>query len=58
MTFFVPFDGSELANAAVTKARRFSQALDEDLIIVCVIPNNRRYAQSKGWIEPSDAFDY
>lgn len=41
----------------MTKARRFSEALDEDLIGVCAIPDNRRYPQSNGWIEPGDAFE-
>lgn len=57
MTFFVPFDGSALATAALAKANRFAGALDTDLIVVCVVPENRRYAQSKGWIEPGDPFD-
>ncbi len=57
MTFFVPFDGSNLAKAAVAKANRFAGALDEELIIVCVMPENRRYAQSKGWIELGDPFE-
>lgn len=57
MTFFVPFDGSNLAAAAVAKANRFAGALDEELIVVCVIPESRRYAQSKGWIDPGDQFN-
>ena len=57
MTFFVPFDGSPLATAAVAKANRFAGALDEDLIIVCVIPENRRYAVAKGWIAEGDPFE-
>lgn len=58
MTIFVPFDGSELAEAALVRATEFANALDETVLAVSVIPKNGvEYARERGWIEPDEAFD-
>jgi hypothetical protein len=71
MTFVVPFDGSDLAEAALTKAKLYAIALDElsridtedlfpggapELVAVCVVPESARYARKKGWIDEGEEF--
>ena len=72
MTFLVPFDGSALATAALTKARVYAIAINEaprgiraelrragaiEVIAMSVVPESERYAREKGWIDDGDAFD-
>jgi nucleotide-binding universal stress UspA family protein len=58
MTFVVPFDGSELARAALVRATRFATALEEDVLAVSVVPeDNASYAQDHGWLEEDESFD-
>lgn len=58
MTFVVPFDGSELAEAALVRAVEFATVLDERVVAVSVIPRkNASYARERGWIDPGDTFD-
>ena len=58
MTFVVPFDGTELAEAALVRAVEYGRALDEDVAAVTVIPERKRYARAKGWIgEEDESFD-
>jgi nucleotide-binding universal stress UspA family protein len=58
MTFVVPFDGSELAQAALVRAGAFATVLDEEVLVVTVIPKrNADYAADHGWIDPEDDFD-
>jgi len=38
MTLVVPFDGSELAEAALVRATEFGNVLEEDVLAVSVIP--------------------
>ena len=54
MTFVVPFDGSKLAKAALVRAVEYSTALEEDVTAVTVIPERKRYAREKGWIEENE----
>jgi hypothetical protein len=71
MIFVVPFDGSNLAEAALTKAKLYAIALDEaprpvtrelfvgdppKIVAVSVIPEGKEYAQKKGWIDPNEEF--
>lgn len=51
MTFLVPYDGSFLAEAALTRASEYAGALDEDIVVVTVIPDNEMYAIQKGWYD-------
>lgn len=58
MTFVVPFDGSDLAEAALVRAVEFGVVFDEQVLAVSVIPNgNTEYARERGWIGPDEAFD-
>lgn len=68
----VPFDGSELARAALAKARLYSIALSEappdlrdqilregslEVVAVSIVPESRHYARKKGWITESEDFN-
>ncbi|MDS0278729.1 universal stress protein [Halomicroarcula sp. S1AR25-4] len=58
MTLVVPFDGSELAEAALVRATEFGNVFDEDVLAVSVIPAGKAdYAREHGWIEQDEAFD-
>ncbi|QLG26816.1 universal stress protein [Halorarum halophilum] len=58
MTFLVPFDGSELAEAALVRATRFGAVLEERVPAVSVVPRgNADYARERGWIGPDEPFD-
>lgn len=57
MTFVVPFDGTELAEAALVRAVEFGRALDEDVTAVTIVPERKRYAREKGWIEEDEPYD-
>ncbi|AGB39391.1 universal stress protein [Natronococcus occultus] len=57
MTFVVPFDGSELAAVALVRAVEYGSALDEDVTAVSVVPERKRYAREKGWIDDEEPFD-
>ena len=58
MTLVVPFDGSELAEAALVRAVEFGNAFDEDVLAVSVIPKeDTKYAREHGWITRDEEFD-
>jgi nucleotide-binding universal stress UspA family protein len=58
MTLLVPFDGSELAEAALVRATEFATVFDEDVLAVCVIPEgNAPYAKEREWIAEDDRYD-
>ena len=57
MTFAVPFDGSDLAEAALVRAGEYAQALDESVVVVSVVSTRPHYAIEKGWIEHREEFD-
>jgi nucleotide-binding universal stress UspA family protein len=58
MTLVVPFDGSELAEAALVRATEFGNVFDEDVVAVSVIPKgDNSYAREHGWIEANEEFD-
>ena len=57
MTFLVPYDGSELARAALVRAEEYAGALDEDVTVVTVVPQSKRYAREKEWIPAGGDFD-
>ncbi|MFB6084619.1 MAG: universal stress protein [Halorientalis sp.] len=55
MTLVVPFDGSDLAEAALVRATEFGIVFEEDVLAVSVIPKgNAEYARDHGWIEASE----
>ncbi|ELY44488.1 universal stress protein [Natronorubrum sulfidifaciens] len=57
MTLLVPFDGSELAQTALEKASTFGALLDEEVIVLTVIPDDAEYARERGWITEGEPFD-
>ncbi|MCU4718785.1 universal stress protein [Halapricum hydrolyticum] len=58
MTLVVPFDGSDLAEAALIRAAEFAVVFDEPILAVTVIPQgNTRYARENGWIGPDEEWD-
>ena len=57
MAFVVPFDGSELADAALVRAVEYGTTLEEEVVAVTVVPERKRYAREKGWIDDDEAFD-
>lgn len=58
MTFVVPFDGSPLAQAALSRAVAFAGVTDERVVAVTVIPHgNATYARENGWLSAGEPFD-
>ncbi len=57
MSLLVPYDGSELATSALEKATEFSELLDEELVVLTVIPDDEDYARERGWITRGEPFD-
>ena len=58
MTFLVPFDGTELAEAALVRATEFGAIFEEDVLAESVIPRgNADYARDRGWAESDETFD-
>jgi len=58
MTLLVPFDGSELAEAALVRATAFASVFDDDVLALSVIPDGDvAYARERGWLDDDDPFD-
>ena len=57
MTVLVPFDGSTLSTVALEKATNFGELVDEDVVVVTVIPDDDDYARDRGWIGAGEPFD-
>ncbi|WP_121742324.1 universal stress protein [Natronorubrum halophilum] len=57
MTLLVPFDGSRLARKALEKASTFGDLLDEEVVVLTVIPDDAEYARDRGWITRGEPFD-
>ena len=57
MTLLVPFDGSELARAALKRAVEFSEYTGEDVLVLSVVPDDAEYAVERGWIEAGENYD-
>lgn len=57
MTLLVPFDGSELAEAALVRAVEFSRVFEEDVLALTVIPRgNVQYARERDWLDDDEEF--
>ena len=67
----VPFEGSDLSEAALAKAKLYAIALEEaprsitkelfagdspEIIVVSVIPESEHYARGQGWIDQDEEF--
>jgi len=58
MTLVVPFDGSELAEAALVRATEFAVVFEENVLAVSVVPkNNAEYARERGWLGSETEYD-
>ena len=58
MTLVVPFDGSDLAEAALVRAAELNGALEEPVLAVTVVPReNAEYARERDWLGSDEAFD-
>lgn len=58
MTLVVPFDGSELAEAALVRAVEFGEVFEESVLAVSVVPKgNEEYAVDRGWLEPDEPYE-
>ncbi|MFC6763715.1 universal stress protein [Natrinema soli] len=57
MSLLVPFDGSKLATKALERAAAFGDLLDEEVIVLTVIPDDAEYARDRGWITQGEPFD-
>jgi nucleotide-binding universal stress UspA family protein len=56
MVFLVPFDGSPVAEAALSRAVEHGAALSEDVVAVSFVPTGSAYAERRKWIQPDDDF--
>lgn len=58
MTLVVPFDGSDLAEAALVRATEFGTVFDEPVLAVSVVPGgNAEYARARDWLASDESFD-
>jgi nucleotide-binding universal stress UspA family protein len=57
MVLLVPFDGSELATAALRRAVEFSELTDERLVVLSVLTNDERFARERGWVGADEPYD-
>ena len=57
MSLLVPFDASRLATKALERAAAFGDLLDEEVVVLTVIPDDAEYARERGWITQGEPFD-
>ncbi|MEF8868688.1 MAG: universal stress protein [Haloarculaceae archaeon] len=57
MVLLVPFDGSELATAALRRASEFAEFTDEPVLVVSVLTDDERFARDRGWVGEDEPFD-
>lgn len=58
MTIVVAYDGTAIARSACKRAWNLSDGLEEDVLVVTVIPNgNTTYARDRGWIDADTVFE-
>ncbi|MBO4249116.1 MULTISPECIES: universal stress protein [Halomicrobium] len=57
MTLLVPFDGSDLARAALERAVEFSEYTGQDVLALSVLPDDADYAVERGWIDEGESYD-
>ena len=57
MTLLVPFDGSDLATTALTRATEFGATRDEEVVVLTVVPDDSSFAVERGWINAGEPFD-
>jgi nucleotide-binding universal stress UspA family protein len=57
MTLLVPFDGADLSEAALRRATEFGEMLEQDVLVLAVVPTDEAYARKRGWIEEGEPFE-
>ncbi|MBX0295006.1 universal stress protein [Haloarcula nitratireducens] len=57
MTLLVPYDGSDLSEAALERATEFAGYTDENVLVLAVVPDEPDYALERGWLSADDPFD-
>jgi len=58
VTYLVPFDGSALAEAALARATEFASVMDEDVVVLSVVPvDEDDFAVERGWIDEGEPYD-
>jgi len=57
MTLLVPFDGTELSEAALKRATEYAEFSGESVVALTVVPDEPEYALSRNWLDPNDPFD-
>lgn len=57
MTLLAPYDGSALSKAAVRRAAAFGGFREEDVLVLTVVPEDRTFAEARGWVESDDEYD-
>jgi nucleotide-binding universal stress UspA family protein len=58
VTYLVPFDGSDLAVAALRRATEFASVMDEEVVaMVAIPPDDVDFAVERGWVDESDPYD-
>ncbi|WP_251341776.1 universal stress protein [Haloplanus halophilus] len=56
MTLLVPFDDSALAETALKRACEFGACRDEAVVALTVVPDDRSFAEERGWIDAGEAY--
>jgi nucleotide-binding universal stress UspA family protein len=57
MTLLVPYDGTDLADAALRRATEFGDALGQEVVAVTVLPVERSYAVHHEWVRPGESYE-
>ncbi|MES3517531.1 MAG: universal stress protein [Natronomonas sp.] len=57
MTLLVPFDGSELAEAALRRAQEFGEVFDMEVVVLAAVPLDEAFAVERGWTDDPASFD-
>lgn len=57
MTMLAPYDGSALSRTAVRRATEFGDCRDEAVVVLTVVPDDREFAQERGWIESGESYE-
>ncbi|EMA42580.1 universal stress protein [Halobiforma nitratireducens] len=57
MSLLVPFDGSSLAEKALERAAALGAHLEQDVVVLTVIPDDPEYARERNWITRGEPFD-
>lgn len=57
MKFFVPYDGSKLAKAALERAAVLGEGVDATVVVATIVPKDRDYAIERDWLAADEEFD-